>query len=1258
MIDDLKINILIDNDVFTTQQVKLNLTQQIVQLNNCQNLVAFINVLTRQEIEMKRIIRVKNIVIISIKIIINVLMSYNDNLSTDRDFLFESQCAKYLNDDDNVFAHIVDVELDHVMIKNIINYVVQLFKRVRLDSIIEFNQQRCYNLTFDAKFLIIENWTNRRSRSWKSKLDMIIATTIYAISIEIDLSLKVIDIIIIVVITSIITSISIITSKFNSHIDSQLKSILSNDIIVYDSSTNVVKLIAIVNQFSQIWNDQDIIVNMFEIEWIFIDFKSKAESLKSAKIYFVDLKKRTIIDIIFDKMHVDDKMIWINQLTSFNFSMFVIWRDTLNEFKNRIMINIRDLNKITIFDIYSMSLQSNIINAIIDHSFIFIVNVVDWFHQFKIKRSNRHKFTIISHRDQKQSNVTLMNFKNSSFYVQRQTDQMLRSYRDFSRVYMNDIIVFSKTLKKHIVHLRQIFQLFANKRVNLTLNKSFLNYSFIMLFEQRVDNLDLSTSIEKITIIIFLRFSQSLKNLKHFLDLIDWLRHCINRYEQLIETLQVKKTTLIKQLSNITIIDKTLEFARKSMSNRLSIDKLTTEELVFFRQLQDVFSISIFLAHFNSNRQLYIDFDVSKRWNFVVMIYHVACDSSNSISVSRLNVQSILFLNKLFNNVEQNYWSTKLKVADIVWIIKRVRHLIDSIKKFSTIIYTNHSTAVSIFKQTTLVTFNIDKLNLRLIRVSQYLSSFNIVIRHKSNKSNVIFDVLSKLFDKLSTQSNVIDKIEILDVLYEHFVNLSNHELRFDIIQNLSSINYHVTLIKMSNDFKQRLKIVYTKDEQWKKILNVITFRQIITNQAQSIITNFATEVIVDAKSSRDIRFKLRENLIYYALNESKKRLCVSTAMKQEIFKIIHDLSNHDDFHRIYDKVVNSMYLKQLTKRLRNYIKYCSECQLNQIKRHSFYESLQLIITSIISFHTLAIDFILRLSSMNSDDMNCIMTMTDKFTKKCMTLFDKIIYNAKDWVNVFITTLMTRDWNVSREIINDRDRKFMSLFWQIIFKRIEMTLLIFIVYHSQIDEQFERINQTIEITLRFWLFNSKNTNWLTILFYLTISHNNVINATIDFALNELIYDFKINDTLNMLKNLFVENYFRLKQIKREFAKKTMIFVNVMHKQRYDETHIDIQFKIDDYAFLKLHVDYTIFDLNNHKLNQQRVDSFKITDRIDTLTYRFELSFVMQIHFVIFVTQLKFASLSNNDSYQWSRLNNSSSIITENDCKTRIRNSIV
>ena len=168
------------------------------------------------------------------------------------------------------------------------------------------------------------------------------------------------------------------------------------------------------------------------------------------------------------------------------------------------------------------------------------------------------------------------------------------------------------------------------------------------------------------------------------------------------------------------------------------------------------------------------------------------------------------------------------------------------------------------------------------------------------------------------------------------------------------------------------------------------------------------------------------------------------------------------------------------------------------------------------------------------------------------------------------------------------------------------------------------------------------------LLYLTIFHNNAINVTIDFAFNELIYDFRINDTLSMLKDLSVENYFKFRQIKRESAKKIMIFANVMHKRRYDQTHINIQLKIESYVFLELYFDYIISDLSNHKLSQQRVDSFKIIEKIDTLTYRFELPSVMQIHFVIFIAQLKFASSSNNDLYQRSKSNNSSSITTKND----------
>ena len=79
------------------------------------------------------------------------------------------------------------------------------------------------------------------------------------------------------------------------------------------------------------------------------------------------------------------------------------------------------------------------------------------------------------------------------------------------------------------------------------------------------------------------------------------------------------------------------------------------------------------------------------------MIYHVKdFIVDNTKLISRIFVKLILFLSRMLNTAETNYWSTELEVADIIWIIKRVRHLIDFTDVFSIIIYIDHSTAISI----------------------------------------------------------------------------------------------------------------------------------------------------------------------------------------------------------------------------------------------------------------------------------------------------------------------------------------------------------------------------------------------------------------------------------------------------------------------------------------------------------------------------------------------------------------------------------
>ena len=128
----------------------------------------------------------------------------------------------------------------------------------------------------------------------------------------------------------------------------------------------------------------------------------------------------------------------------------------------------------------------------------------------------------------------------------------------------------------------------------------------------------------------------------------------------------------------------------------------------------------------------------------------------------------------------------------------------------------------------------------------------------------------------------------------------------------------------------------------------------------------------------------------------------------------------------------------------------------------------------------------------------------------------------------------------------------------------------------------------------------------------------------------------------MLTNLSFENYNQLRQIKRENVEIAITFVNVLNKTRYDAMHKTLKFKIDDKMYLRLHHNYIIFDLFNHKLSKQRVKSFSIIEKIDNLTFRLQLLFVMKTHFVVLIAQLESTTRDTN-SYNRIVDKNSSSI---------------
>jgi hypothetical protein len=170
--------------------------------------------------------------------------------------------------------------------------------------------------------------------------------------------------------------------------------------------------------------------------------------------------------------------------------------------KSRVIVNIRELNKITKADSYSMSLQSNIIEFVADAKFISVIDVVVFFYQFRVRKANKHRLTVVSHREQEYFFVTFMRFKNFSTYAQRRIDMILRNMKSFCKAFIDDITIFSNILDEHLQHLVLIFKRLFDYNIRLNSDKAFLSFSSIALLDQHVDEFDLHATKDKIAAIL------------------------------------------------------------------------------------------------------------------------------------------------------------------------------------------------------------------------------------------------------------------------------------------------------------------------------------------------------------------------------------------------------------------------------------------------------------------------------------------------------------------------------------------------------------------------------------------------------------------------------------------------------------------------------------------------------------------------------------------------------------------------------------
>ena len=761
IVDNLRAKMLIGNDILGPEKVVIDVAGQKAYIGSCD---AFATVTAHQRGSFfRRNVHVEKSSIIPPRSEIMV-PTRPLKLPEDRDFLFEPSVQGNLT----MYSHLVDYKMSGVLVRNDSDSPVQVPRTARLGNVSEIDYDNCFQADVDTDFAAVPSRLLAQSP----------APSIPRVQPQVDLQVPI-------------------------PVPGEVR--CPNGVMLFGDDDAIRALTALVQDFPTLWVDNGF-VRVPEDEWMRISLRQdwQAKVSGKAKIYPLGMQDREVVNATFDEMHRQGRLDWTKGETPFSYPVFVVWK-TLPDGtrKGRAVVDIRGLNSLIVPDAYPVPLQSEIIGSLVGCSHISVLDASSFFYQWRVHPKDRHMLTIVTHRGQETFNVPVMGCMNSIAYVQRQIDKILRPVKH-ARAYIDDVVTGATSFQQHLKDLRELFQLFVDYNISISPTKTYLGYPDVNLLGQRVNSLGLTSSEDKLRAISKLHYPTTLGALEHYLGLTGYLRQYVHYYAQLSKPLQELKTSLLKASPSVA------GRPRKRYASTTKLPPPLPAEAASFEELQKAMGQPSMLVHFDPAKTLWIDLDASKEFGFGAVVFHCKdFDEKETRWPTRTTIQPILFLSRLLTPAERNYWPTELEIAGFVWIIKKVRHMVES-SKFPVKVQTDHSAILDIFKQSSIVsTTSTMRMNVRLVRASQFLRQFRLEVSHKPGKEHVLPDALSRLAS--CSHPKLPDDHSELDALFT------------------------ATLVDMNEEFYEKLIEGYEKDDFWKRILKQIDENDALGENAISL---------------------------------------------------------------------------------------------------------------------------------------------------------------------------------------------------------------------------------------------------------------------------------------------------------------------------------------------------------------------------------------------------------------------------------------
>ncbi len=290
-----------------------------------------------------------------------------------------------------------------------------------------------------------------------------------------------------------------------------------------------------------------------------------------------------------------------------------------------------------------------------------------------------------------------------TFYQHYMNDVLFEYLHQFCQIYVDDIIIYSKILKKHKQHVRLILNRLREADLQIDIDKCKFHVQKIIFLELLMSIEKLKMNSRKMQAVVDWSTLNNLTQMQFFIDFCNFYRRFIKNFSKIVRSMI--------QLTQKKIIFEWNEACQTAFNH---IKRRMTETFI--------------LRHFNQTCDFILEIDSFDYVNDEVLFQYDDEDVLHSIA----------FYSKNMSSAECNY---KIYDKKLLIIIRAFEHWRLELKliNISIKMFIDHQALISLMKD--------KKLSRRQMRWVQKLADFNFKIMYRSDKQNIKIDALTRQAD-------------------------------------------------------------------------------------------------------------------------------------------------------------------------------------------------------------------------------------------------------------------------------------------------------------------------------------------------------------------------------------------------------------------------------------------------------------------------------------------------------------------------------